>query len=322
VADLERKREEIDRLLAPMRTQLETLAKTTDEIERARVSAYADIQRHVDDLKKATASAERQTTTLATALRSTSVQGTWGQLALENVVAYAGMTEHCDFDLQATIASGGRPDLVVRLPGGGRLPVDAKAPTDGYRRWCEAGDDVERAAALDDQVTALRQHVRELVRRGYADDPENAVRLVVLFVPFEGLLSAAARHRPELFEEALDAGVLLATPVSLVGLLRTIACCHQQAALAREAAQIADVSKDLYDRVAKFAEHFGRVGSGLKTALGAYNEAVGSYEAKLRPMARRLEELAVPSAPDPRLDAPKPIEAVPRAMADVASDRR
>jgi DNA recombination protein RmuC len=311
-AELDERGKALETLLAPFRETLTRLESRTGEIERARVDAYAKLDKHVELLHKATASLGDQTTSLATALRSSQARGRWGEVALRNVVEAAGMTEHCDFDLQTTLTDGRRPDMVVHLPGGRVIAVDAKAPLEAYLRAAEAADDEERAKALDAHVAALREHVRALASREYAATLGAEIDLVVLFLPGDPFLAAAFRKAPELQLEALRAKVLVATPTTLVALLRTVAIYWQQRSLAENAEAIASAARELYERGAKFSEDLGKVGKGLRTAVDAYNRAVGSFDARFVPMGKRLEDLKVSEQTRRTLAPPEPVEKVAR----------
>ncbi len=201
------------------------------------------------------------------------------------------MTEHCDFEEQETVSSGGRPDMTVRLPGGRFIAVDSKVPLSAYLEAAEAADDAARNAALDRHVAALKAHVKALAGREYARELKGDVDLVVLFLPGDPFLSAAFSRSPDLQVEALRSKVLLATPTTLVALLRTVAIYWQQRALAENAELIASAARELYERTAVFAEHLGKVGRGLGTAVDAYNSAVGSFEKRVVPTGEKLKEL-------------------------------
>jgi DNA recombination protein RmuC len=268
----------------------------------------------VKQLAQATQRLETGTTTLASALKSSQVRGRWGEVALRNVAELAGMTEHCDFEEQSTTDAGGRPDMTVRLPGGRFIAVDAKAPLSAYLDAVAATDEAARSVFLDAHVAALRGHVKALADRDYPAALAGGVDLVVLFLPGDPFLAAAFAKDPELQVDALRRRVLIATPTTLVALLRTVGIYHQQESLAKNAAQIAEVARELYDRGAKFGEDLGRVGKGLQSALRAYNDAVGSFDARFVPMARKLEELRVPDGAKREIDAPPTVDEAPRAL--------
>jgi DNA recombination protein RmuC len=320
VADVDERKKAIETLVAPLRETLGKLETRTAEIEKARESAYSRIDEQVKALAAATSTLAVGTNTLATALKSSQVRGRWGEVALRNVAELAGMTEHCDFEEQETTDAGGRPDMTVRLPGGRLVAVDAKAPLAAYLDAAAATNDADRDRFLDAHVAALRGHVKALAARDYAAALGADVDLVVLFLPGDPFLAAAFARAPDLQIEALRSRVLIATPTTLVALLRTMAMYHQQESLAKNAEQIADAARELYERGSKFAGDLGKLGKGLHTAITAYNVAVGSFEGRFVPMARRLEELHVPDATKPTLDAPSPIDEVPRAVRNAGAD--
>ncbi len=301
-AELEKRKQAIDEMLAPLRETLGKLADRTGQIEVAREGAYKALREQVEGLMSLTSSLQDKTTTLATALRGSQVRGRWGEIALRNVAELAGMTEHCDFEEQETLEDGGRPDMTVRLPGGRLIAVDAKAPLTAYLEATEATDEAAREKALDRHVAALRQHIRTLSSREYATGLRGDVDMVVLFLPGDPFLAAAFARAPDLQIEALRSKVLVATPTTLVALLRTIAIYWQQRSMAENAEKIAGVARELYDRAALFGEHLGKVGRGLSTAVDAYNDAVGSFERRLVPMGGKLEDLKVADGAKRRIE--------------------
>ncbi len=311
-ADLKARKQAIEELLKPMRETLGKLNDRTGEIEVAREGAYKALREQVEGLASLTASLQEKTTTLATALTSSQVRGRWGEIALRNVAELAGMTDHCDFEEQSTLADGGRPDMTVNLPGGRFIAVDAKAPLAAYLEACDATGATSRDAALDRHVAALRAHVRTLAGREYAAGLAGNVDLVVLFLPGDPFLSAAFARAPDLQVEALRSKVLVATPTTLVALLRTVAIYWQQQALARNAEAIASAARELYDRVARFEAHLAKVGKGLATAVGAYNDAVGSYERRVLPVGARLEDLKAVEGAKRGIEGPGVVEEAPR----------
>ena len=314
VADVEERKKAIESLVAPLRETLGKLETRTGEIERARESAYTRIDEQVKQLAVATQRLESGTTTLASALKSSQVRGRWGEVALRNVAELAGMTEHCDFDEQTAASDGRRPDMTVRLPGGRLIAVDAKAPLSAYLDAVAAADETARNAFLDAHVAALRGHVKALADRDYPASLAAGVDLVVLFLPGDPFLAAAFAKDPDLQTDALRRRVLIATPTTLVALLRTVAIYHQQESLAKNAAQIAEAARELYDRGAKFGEDLAKVGRGLQTALKAYNDAAASFDTRLMPMARRLEEMRVPEGAKRSIEAPAPVDEAPRVL--------
>ena len=307
-SDLEARKTAIEELLKPLRETLGKLETRTGELETKREGAYATLMTQVQGLAQLTSSLQAQTTSLATALRGSQVRGRWGEIALRNVAELAGMTEHCDFEEQEMVSSGGRPDMTVRLPGGRFIAVDSKVPLAAYLEAAEAVDETARNAALDRHVAALKAHVKVLAGRDYARVLEGDVDLVVLFLPGDPFLSAAFSRSPDLQVEALRSKVLLATPTTLVALLRTVAIYWQQRALAENAELIAAAARELYERTAVFAEHLGKVGRGLGSAVDAYNSAVGSFERRVVPAGEKLKELKAVEAPKREIGGVEPVD--------------
>lgn len=314
-ADLEKRRLAIETLLAPLKETLKNLDQKTGEIEKARRGAYDALKQDLAHLHETTRTLQERTTTLASALRGSQVRGRWGEIALRNIAELAGMSEHCDFTEQATVGDGKRPDMVVRLPEGRLIAVDSKVPLTGYLKAIEATDEASRQTGLKEHVQAVRQHIRTLAGRDYAADLEGDVDLVVLFLPGDPFLAAAFAEDPDLQVEALRSKVLIATPTTLVALLRTVAIYHQQRALADNAREIADTARDLYERAAKFGDDLAKTGKGLKTAVDAYNRAVGSFERRFLPMGQKLAALKVAEHARRKLVAPDPLLEAPRDLA-------
>jgi len=313
-ADLEKRRQGIETMLAPLKETLKNLDAKTAEMEKERRGAYDGLKVHLTHLQNATTTLQDRTTTLASALRGTQVRGRWGELALRNIAELAGMTEHCDFTEQTTTDEGKRPDMVVRLPEGRFIAVDSKVPLSGYLKAVEAADEEGRQAGLKEHVQAVRNHIKTLAARNYAESLEGDVDLVVLFLPGDPFLAAAFSEDPDLQVEAIGSGVLLATPTTLVALLRTVAIYHQHLTLAENAREIGEVAATLYDRAAKFGDDLARAGRGLKTAVDAFNAAVGSFERRILPMGQKLESLKVTEQTKRRLTAPQVLTEGPRTV--------
>jgi DNA recombination protein RmuC len=313
-AELSARKQAIEALLQPLAESLKRLDAKASEIERSRVDAYSRLDEQIRHLVQTTEALQSRTTSLTTALKGSRIGGVWGEIALRNIAELAGMTNHCDFEEQFTLADGKRPDMTVNLPGDRRIAVDAKAPLTAYLEAVEAADPKRRAEALDRHVKALRGHVRALADRNYAETLGREVDLVVLFLPGDPILSAAFERDPELQTEALRQKILLATPTTLVALLRTVAIYWQQSTVVENAEAIAAAARDLYDRASKFSEDLQRVGKGLKTALDAFNTAVGSYERRLMPIGRRLEEMDVAEQSRRQMQSLEPIDETPRQV--------
>jgi DNA recombination protein RmuC len=231
------------------------------------------------------------------------------------VAELSGMTAHCDFDLQVVLDDRTRPDMVVNLPGGdGRIPVDSKAPMDAYMRAMEAEQPEARAAALAEHAAALRTHIRALARRDYAATLGTRVDFTVLFVPGEPILAAAFEAEPGLQVEAMESRILIATPVTLLALLRTVGLYWRQADLADNAQHIADTAREYHDRLQTFMRHMAGLGKAIDSTVTLWNKAVGSYDRSVLPQGRRLEELQPPASADKALPELPVIEDAPREL--------
>ena len=304
--ELEKRQEAIEHLVKPLGEGLEKLGKATREVETKRVEAYGELKTRLEQLASTTELLGRRSGDLATALRGSSqARGRWGEIALRNIVEFAGMTEHCDFVEQHTDAAGNRPDLVVRIPGGGMIPVDAKVPFADYEQATRAEDPPARKRHLDAHATALREKVRELAKKDYASQLDGEVDFTVMFVPAEPILSTALERNPDLYNEALEKKVLPATPVTLIALLRTVGVYWQQEQMAQNAKEVWAEARELHKRLSTFSEHLGRVRKGLSGAVDAYNQAIGSYQSRVLPQGRRIEELGGAAE---KLSAPKEID--------------
>jgi DNA recombination protein RmuC len=315
--DLEERNAALRAILAPLEAALGKLETRAGEIEKAREGAFQGLERQLEWLRSATLSLEEKTTSLAGALRGSGAQGRWGEIALRNIVELAGLTEHVDFAEQREIGDGRRPDMVVRLPGGRFIAVDAKVPFNAYVEAVNATTDATRSAALDRHLHAVREHVHALATRDYANLVPGDVDLVVLFLPGDSFLAAAFERDPEIQLEAVRSNVLIATPTTLVALLRTVAIYWQSRSMAENAREIAAVARELFDRASTFGDHLSRLGKGLRSAVEAFNQASGSFERRLLPLGRRLADLRVTDAARRGLEAPAPIEEEPRTAVGV-----
>lgn len=307
-------------LLQPFREKLDKLEAETKAIEGARKEAYGSLAEKLGSLQQATAALHSSSHALATALKGGTTRGRWGELALRNIAECAGMIPHVVFTEQETTDEGGRPDMIVNMPGGdGRIPIDAKVPMDAYLRGVEAEDPAVRRAEFEKHAADLRGHVRTLSRRDYAAALGARVDYTVLFIPAEPVLAAAYEADPQLQQEAMDKGVLLVTPVTLLALLRTVALYWQQTRMADDARAYWEAARELHARIRVFAEHLSGVHKGLARALESWDKAVGSYESRVLPQGRKLEELEAPGrdAALPELEAigrgPRAIEPPPPA---------
>ncbi|MFE9959828.1 DNA recombination protein RmuC [Micromonospora sp. NPDC005299] len=304
--------EAVARAVAPLHDTLRRYEQRVAELERDRVDAYAELREQVRSMSAVSGELRTETKQLVAALRAPQVRGRWGEHQLRRIVEAAGMLEHCDFNEQVTAATdhqGVRPDLVVRLHGGRTVVVDAKAPFDAYLTAMEARDERGRDTHLDAHARHLRAHVDGLAAKTYWAAFDQTPDFVVLFVPADPFLDVALQRDPSLLEHAFARNVVLATPATLVALLRTVAYSWRQEALARNAATVHSLARELYGRLSTLGDHVGKLGGALGGAVTAYNRAVGSLEARVLVSARKLAELGVS---DQELAAPAQVELAPR----------
>lgn len=318
--DLDRRHAAIADLVAPVRDSLAAMDRGLQEIEKARIGAYEGLRQQVVSLAETQALLRAETGNLVRALRTPAARGRWGEIQLRRVVELAGMLEHCDFQEQAgtearqhtEVMTRLRPDLVVRLPGGKTIVVDAKTPLDAYLDSLQAEDGARREA-LARHARHVRDHARQLGAKGYWDQFEAAPEFVVLFLPGENFFSAALEHDPALIEAGMEHRVILATPTTLIALLRAVAYGWRQERLADNARDIAALGAELFKRLGDLGGHMERLGQQLNRTVQCYNGAVGSLESRVLVSARRLRDLH--AAPDgaevPRV---QPVDTAPRAL--------
>ena len=303
--DLEQRRRAIEQLVSPLKESLEKVDGQVLNLERARREAYGSLTQQLRSLADTQDKLRVETSNLVTALRAPHVRGRWGEMQLKRVVEMAGMVAYCDFVEQASSSDADgrllRPDLVVRLPGGKNVVVDAKAPLHAYLDALEATDDDVRRVKLDQHARQVRDHIVKLGAKSYWRQFSPTPDFVVMFLPDETFFKAALEVDPALIEAGVDAGVLPATPTTLITLLRTIAYGWQQETVAESARAVGELGRELYERLATLARHFAKVGRNLDTAVGAYNEAVGSLEGRVLVTARKFENHGITAADVPEL---------------------
>lgn len=309
--ELEQKRQAVDALVKPLQDSLAQFGQQIQSIERQRADAYGGLRQQVTSLVEAHHALSKQTTTLAQALKAPQVRGRWGEIQLRRVVELAGMLAYCDFEEQAQAGDSRlRPDLIVKLPNQRLIVVDAKAPLNAYLEAIEATDDATRNARLSDHAARVKAHIRALGGKDYGGRIRDAAEFVVCFMPGEVFLSAALEQDPSLLEFGVDQGVLLATPTTLISLLKAVAYGWNSEKVAESARQIQDLGKEVHERLGTFVGHIEKLGSNLATAVKSYNAAVGSLESRVLPSARKFEELGAASAkPLPELER---VEVEPR----------
>jgi DNA recombination protein RmuC len=301
-------RDELGGVVAPLKQELSKLDGYVRELESKREGAYSSIGTQLQLLQGLQDSLKQQTATLAEALKAPTVRGRWGEVQLRRLVELAGLQNHVDFSEQES-GDSGRPDLIVRLPPNGILPIDSKVSLGAFLQAMECQDEEARNASLRDHAKALRGRARELSQKAYWQQFDRTPEVVVMFVPIEASLAAAFQHDPELFEYAMSNKVLIGSPVVLFGLLKAVAYGWRQQQVAENAAQIADQGRSLYDRVLTFVGHLTGMGKSLENCTARYNEAIGSLEGRLLPAARRLRDMGL--ATD-EIDAPKQVDLQPR----------
>lgn len=300
-------------LVLPLRTALERTEAQVQSLERERREAFATLRTQIESLASGSAQLSRETRNLVTALRRPEVRGRWGELTLRRVVELAGMAEHCDFTEQLQVVGEQgtrRPDLVVHMPDSRQIVVDVKAPLDAYLEALEASSEDARQAALARHAQQVEARVRDLASKGYWEQFATSPEFAVLFLPGDQFLSAALAERPDLIDNALKQSVIIATPSTLIALLKAVAFGWRQSAVAQNAATIRELGQELYRRLASFGGHLGKLGQRLSNAVESYNSAVGSLERQVLPQARRFTELGVTA--DDQLPALEPVEQLAR----------
>jgi len=314
--DLQQRQQAIEQLVKPMRESLLQFDGKVQELEKQRVGAYHGLLEQVQMLKETQLQLRDRTDNLVRALGTPHVRGRWGEIQLRRVVELAGMLNFCDFHEQASTNTDDgrlRPDMLVRLPGGKTIVIDAKAPLAALLEALEAKDDAVRAGKLRDHARQLREHVKALSQKSYWDQFQPAPEFVILFLPGETFFNAALEQDPALIEHGVEQRVIIATPTTLIALLKAVAYGWRQEALADNAQKISDLGKELYTRLGTMREHLGAVGAALQRAVEKYNQALGSFETRVLVSARRFEELETTgTAAD--LDPLLPVEASPRQL--------
>ena len=319
--DLEKRQQQIQHLVTPLKEQLDRYEAGVRTLEAAREQAYGTLSEQVRSLASTQERLQLETGNLVKALRAPQVRGRWGEMQLKRAVEFAGLVDHVDFvEQESTDSEAGRqrPDMIVRLPGGKQIVIDAKAPLAAYLNALEAKDEDVRRSLLKDHARQVRDHVTKLAAKSYWSQFENAPEFVVLFLPGETFFSAALEQDPSLIDDAFTESVVLATPTTLVALLKSVAYGWRQEKLADNAREIASAARELHDRMRVFTDHFSGVGRGLGQAIRGYNQAVGSLVGRVFPQGRRLEQLGAGSGKT--FAEPDPIDLAPRELAAGAED--
>ena len=314
--ELDEKEKAVENLVKPIR---ETLEKTEQHIrlmEKEREQAYGSLTRHIESMSETQRHLQQETRNLVQALRRPEVRGQWGEMTLRRLAELAGMVDHCDFYEQEQHKDDDgkvqRPDMIVRMPDNRELIVDAKTPLDAYLSAMDAASDEERQAHLQHHARKVRERVRELASKSYWQQFKNTPDFVVLFIPGEQFLGAALEQDRSLMEDAMADRVILATPTTLIALLRAVAFGWRQQAVAENAENIRILGEELYGRLATFAEHLGKLGKTLDTSVNHYNKAVGSFDTRILPSARKFTEMGLHSKKT--VEPASPIETSPRPL--------
>jgi len=304
---------DVEALIGPMRETLARVEQQLRESDMARTRSHAELAQQVEFTRRGAEQLREQTQALVTALRRPEARGRWGELQLRRVVELAGMAAHCDFDEQVITDSGLRPDMVVRLAGRKNIVVDSKVSLAAYLEAAASTDDSVREARLDAHARHLRSHVDQLGAKAYWSSLPETPEFVILFIPGEAFLAPALERDPGLLEHALARRVHIATPTTLVSMLRTAQYAWQQQALSENARAVFDLGREVYDRLSGLGRHVERLGRSLTSAVGAYNQAVGSLESRVLVSARRLAELGIVDAelpaPGAITDTARPLSA-------------
>jgi DNA recombination protein RmuC len=315
--DLEKRQLAIEAMVKPLRETLGQVEAKITAFDKTRAESAAALAQQLQTLAQSQGALQTETTRLSTALRSTTTAGTWGELQLRRVVELAGMSDYCDFTEQSSVTTADnsrlRPDLLVRLPAGQQIVVDAKAPNEAYREAASAPDESTRQAKLATHAALVRAHVDALGAKAYWEQFQPSPEFVVLFLPGDQFLAGALSADPNLLERAIIKKVLLTTPATLIALLKAAAYGWRQEKSARNAEEISAQARELYDRVTGFAEHLAKIAPALENATKAYNQAIGAFEQRILPTGRRIEELGAKGNKELPAALPRP-ETSPREL--------
>ena len=294
--DLEARQKEVKQIVQPVRDSLDNYNKQVQEMERVRQQAYGGLSQQVRSLMSTQQQLQKETANLVKALRTPQVRGRWGEITLRRVAELAGMLKHCDFFEQETKETEQgrlRPDMIVRLPNEKQIVVDSKAPLLAYLEALEAETDEEKAEKLKLHSRHIQTHMNQLSQKTYWDQFNPTPEFVVLFIPGENFFSAALEQNPGLIEEGVARGVILATPTTLISLLKAVAFGWRQETMAENAEAISSLGRELYERISTMTEHLQRLGKSIEKCVSTYNQVIGSFERRVLASARRFKELGI-----------------------------
>lgn len=318
--DLDARSEAVATMLKPLGEAIENLSKSSTDIEKEREGAYQGMKRHLDQLEKETLRLGKEANTLSTALsQSSNIRGNWGEVSLRNILEMAGMARHSDFAEQSG-GDGIRPDVIVRLPNGGAIPIDAKASAKHFLEAVEIDDEEIRKSLLEKHAKAVRSRIVDLSRKEYRDKVAGIAKHVIMFVPSEAIVAAAYNCDPKLHEYALSKSILVASPATLMAILQMAALQWQQVNFNENAQEVIDESKELYRRIAKWSEHYVKVGKNLDSAIKSYNESSSSWSSRISPQVKRIENLQISDDLPQMISTPGNIEheiSRPTALNDI-----
>jgi DNA recombination protein RmuC len=313
--EMSRRAEEIKGVVKPVQERLGRMQDEIGRLERERREAQGELAQMIRNLGEGVGSLRQETGNLVSALKRPSTRGSWGEIQLRNVVEMAGMVAHCDFVEQSTIQTSEgtlRPDMLVRLPGGKLVVVDSKVPLDAYLSALEAGAEDERELHTARHARQTREHIAKLASKGYQRQFDSTPEFVVMFVPSDGIYQAALAQDPALIEYGVQQQVLMATPTTLIGLLWAVHYGWRQELIAESAREIAESARELHNRLGRFVEPLSKVGRQLDSAVSAYNEAVGSFDHRVMPQVRKIEQAG--AASERKVLAPDAVEITARAI--------
>src|SRR2546429_108042 len=313
--ELDQRQQAIDQLVKPLKDSLEKVDGKIGELEKARAGAYSELREQVRALATSQLQLQAETGNLVKALRTPHIRGRWGEIQLRRVVELAGMLQYCDFTEQETVTSEDariRPDVIVRLPGNRTIVVDAKVPFDAFYESISTTDDVVRLEKLKDHARLVRAHIGQLSKKSYWETVQPTPEFVLLFLPGENFYSAALEQDPKLIEDGVNQGVIIATPTTLIALLKAVSYGWRQEQMAANADEVSRLGKDFYDRLRIFTSYFADIGKGLDRALESYNKGVGSLEARALVTARKFKERGAIAGEE--IETLEPIDKTARAL--------
>jgi DNA recombination protein RmuC len=319
--DLEQRQKAVEQLVTPIKQSLEKVDTQIQELEKSRRQAYGSLTEQVKSLVYTQEKLQSETGNLVKALRAPTVRGTWGEIQLKRVVEIAGMLEHCDFYQQQTVTTEDgrlRPDMLVRLPGGKNIVVDAKTPLQSYLDALESATDELRLSKLKSHAQQIRTHVSKLSAKSYWEQFQPTPEFVVLFLPGETFFSAALELDPALIEEGAKQQVILASPTTLIALLRAVYYGWRQEQVSENTRKISDLGQELHERIATMVEHLTKLGGSLGKAVEAFNSAVASFEGRVLPSVRKFEVLGAGSKKD--IEELTPLDKNPRMLMEIQGE--